>query len=44
MIKQEYLDLLEEMIMFPKVYTLTDYGLKTVKGLYETLKELKLKE
>ena len=41
MIKQVYLDLLEEMITFPKVYNLTDYGLETVKDLYETLKKLK---
>ena len=42
MITQEHFDLLEEMIDFPQVYRLSDYGLETIKSLYKEL--LKIKE
>ena len=40
MITKEHIELLEEMVAFPQVYHLSDYGLKVVKDLLEQIKPL----
>ena len=34
------LEFLEEMIDFPKVYRLSDYGLETAKSLHDKIKKI----